>query len=213
MGEDNILLLTGGTSDVGKKLLERIGKNYKKIWLHYCSSEKASKDLVEWLDGKAQLVKADFLDELEVEKMIMQIMESGAIPDQIVHLSSIKAVNKQFHRCQWEDFKREIDVSVQSIARILKSILPHMSRKKYGSIVFMLSSYTIGIPPKYQSPYIVSKYALLGLMKSISAEYASKNIRINAVSPDMMETKFLSEIPNLIIEQNAANNPLGRNQQ
>lgn len=34
---------------------------------------------------------------------------------------------------------------------------------------------------------------------------------VNAVSPDMMETKFLSELPDLIIEQSAKNNPLGRN--
>lgn len=75
----------------------------------------------------------------------------------------------------------------------------------------MLTAYIIGIPSKFQSPYIIVKYALLGLMRNLASEYAAKKINVNAVSPDMMETKFLSELPELVLEQNAKNNPLGRN--
>ena len=86
-----------------------------------------------------------------------------------------------------------------------------MAKKRHGKIVFMLSAYLLGVPPKFQSPYITVKYALLGLMRNLSAEYVSKGITVNAVSPDMMETKFLSNLPELVIEQSAKNNPLGRN--
>lgn len=48
-------------------------------------------------------------------------------------------------------------------------------------------------------------------MRNLAVEYASKGITVNAVSPDMMETKFLSELPELIKEHSAKNNPLGRN--
>ena len=48
-------------------------------------------------------------------------------------------------------------------------------------------------------------------MRNLAAEYAPKGITVNAVSPDMMETKFLSELPELIKEQSANKNPLGRN--
>ncbi len=75
----------------------------------------------------------------------------------------------------------------------------------------MLTAYVIGVPPKFQSPYITVKYGLLGLMRNLAAEYAGKGITVNGVSPDMIETKFLSQIPELIIEQNAKNTPMGRN--
>jgi len=94
---------------------------------------------------------------------------------------------------------------------ISQAFIPKMSKKNYGKIVFMLSAYLLGVPPKFQSPYVTVKYALLGLMKELAVEYASKGIMVNAVSPDMMETKFLSELPDLIKEQSAKNNPLGRN--
>jgi len=119
--------------------------------------------------------------------------------------------NLQFHKNNWEVYQKEIDTSLRSIMMILKAFTPQMAKQKYGKVVFMLSAYLLGIPPKFQSPYITVKYALLGLMRNIAAEYASKGINVNAVSPDMIETKFLSELPDLVKEQSAKNNPLGRN--
>ncbi len=75
----------------------------------------------------------------------------------------------------------------------------------------MLSSYVIGVPPKSLSHYTVSKYAMLGLMKSLASEYADKNIQINSVSPSMIETKFLNNINEKLVEISAYNNPLKRN--
>ena len=75
----------------------------------------------------------------------------------------------------------------------------------------MLSSFVEGVSPKYQSPYIVSKYALYGLMKNLAAEYSDKGIRINAVSPDMIDTKFNDKVVRKIKELNAEKSPLKRN--
>lgn len=75
----------------------------------------------------------------------------------------------------------------------------------------MLTSSTLGIPPKYQAAYVSVKYMLLGLMKSLSAEYADKGITINGISPDMIETKFLTNIPDMVVQKNAQNSPIKRN--
>ena len=86
-----------------------------------------------------------------------------------------------------------------------------MSKNNYGKIIFMLSSFTTNTVPRFQAAYITIKYALLGLMRDLAREYIFKGIRVNAVSPQMMETKFLSDMSNLVVEQNAKENPLGRN--
>ena len=74
----------------------------------------------------------------------------------------------------------------------------------------MLSSVTINLPPKALVHYTTIKYALLGLVKSLASEYGNKNIQINALSPSMIETKFLENINEKIIEINAHNHPLKR---
>lgn len=209
MSSGKTLLITGASSDVGLKLMERLAGNYDRIWAHYCHSRAAIDAL-----GREQMivpVQADFSRMDDTEKLIETIAESGEYPDHIIHLSACKVFSQKFLKCSWQDYQSGIDASLRSAVMILQNFLPVMAKKKQGRLVFMLSSYVTGIPPRGQSPYVVTKYALLGLMKALSAEYAGKGITVNAVSPDMMETKFLERIPDLIIQQNAKTNPLGRN--
>jgi 3-oxoacyl-[acyl-carrier protein] reductase len=86
-----------------------------------------------------------------------------------------------------------------------------MGRAGSGKIVFVLSSYTINVPPKALADYVTAKYSLLGLMKALASEYADKGVSINAVSPSMAETRFLSELPAKLVEMTADNHPQKRN--
>lgn len=211
MSDDKVLLVTGASSDVGCELIRRVGGNYKRVWAHYHSSDVAVEDLRKEMGDIIVPIRADFSDEESIKSLIRIIEDTGDFPDHIVHLSAQKAHCLQFHKHTWGNYQREIDISLRSIIMILQAFISKMSKKKYGKVVFMLTAYLLGIPPKFQSPYITVKYAMLGLMRNLAAEYASKGIMVNAVSPDMMETKFLSEFPDLILEQSAKNNPLGRN--
>lgn len=211
MDNKKTLLITGASSDVGCALIKNIYGNYGRIWAHYCGSDAAIGKLKEELGNIIVPIQADFLDIGSTQVLIDEIKRQGVFPDHIVHLSALKAHSLQFHKHTWEAYQREIDTSLRSAAMLLQAFIPKMVKQRYGKVVFMLSAYVLGVPPKFQSPYITVKYALLGLMRNLAAEYASKGIVVNAVSPDMMETKFLSELPELVKEQSARNNPLGRN--
>lgn len=86
-----------------------------------------------------------------------------------------------------------------------------MKEEREGKEICVLPSYVNGIPPKFMLPYITSKHAMLGYIRALSAEYADKGIMVNAVSPGMMETEFLTNIFDHTIEDNAAKSPFGRN--
>lgn len=210
---DKILLITGASSDVGLKLIPKIEQEYSMIFLQYRTMNDTLKKIVDVYrdSNKICMIQADFTQESDIEELIRKIKESGRMPNQIIHLPAPKLYNKQFHKDNWENFELGWQICIHSIEKILKAFLPNMSKSKYGRIIFLLSSNTIGKPAKYQSSYVTVKYALLGLMKALAAEYADKGITVNGVSPDMMETKFLSGIPDLIVEQNRENGPMGRN--
>lgn len=208
-----VLLVTGASSDVGMKLVWDIYAQYGRLYLQYRTMNSAFEALLGELSEKADVVplQADLSDMDSVWDMVKQIEETDILPDNIVHLAAPKAYNKQFHKEKWEHFEAGWEVGVHSLITVLQAFLPSMVKQKYGRIVLMLTSYTKNTPPKFQSSYVTVKYALLGLLKSLSAEYADKGITVNGVSPGMMETKFLSELPELIIEQNRMNSPFGRN--
>ena len=206
-----ILLITGASSDVGDNLINKVYKEFDYIIAHHIGDNE---NLLKWkekLGEKLILIKGNFLDESDTYKFVEDIKNTGKIPTHIVHLPAGKYENIKFSKMNWEKFNTDINIAVRSLVIILNEFLPVMAKNKYGKVVVMLTSCTTNIPPKYVSSYVTSKYALLGLVKALANEYADKGIRINGVSPTMMETKFLQSIPELIVKQNAMNSPTGNN--
>ncbi len=211
MNDKKVLFVTGASSDIGIKIISEICGNYDVIWAHYNHENKALLNLKSQCGDKLILIQADFSDLDSINVMTERIAESGDYPDHIIHLSAPKFRIQKFVKESIEAFRNDYFVSVDSIMIILKKFIPYMVKKKRGKIIFALTANVIGIPAKFQSSYTVSKYALLGLMKSLAVEYSDKGINVNAVSPSMINTKFLSEIPDLVIEQTAENSPMKRN--
>lgn len=211
MESGKTLLLLGASSDIGCALMEAVADRYDTILGHYCHMNEKLTALSRRLGKKLVLLQADFSEKDSAVHMVDYIREKGWRPDHIVHFSAPRCRNVKFIKCGWDDFGAGLDTSLEAPVHILQAFLPDMVKQKHGRIIFMLTSYVDGRPPKFLSPYVTVKYALLGLMRSLSVEYADKGITVNAVSPEMMETKFLKDIPELVIEQNAAGSPLGRN--
>ena len=205
----NIILITGASSDIGLSLIKSI-KEDCIIVAHYNSNNSELLKLQKVVSNKIITIKSDFSSEKSIINMIDKIEGEIGIPSKIVHLVSPKTKNIRFKNDDWKNFQLQLNISLGSITIILNRFLPKMATNKYGKIVCMLSSYTIGVPPKAMSQYVTVKYALLGLMKALASEYASKRITINCLSPSMVNTKFLSDINERIIEFTAESHPLKR---
>ncbi len=210
---EKILLITGASSDVGIELLKKIYGNYDLIYLQYRQMNEGLDSVIQTINQETKLypIAADFMKNEDILNLIQQIKDNALLPNNIVHLPSPKAYNMQFHKDAWENYEAGWQISFHSIVEILHAFLPNMAKQKYGRIIFMLTSCTINLPAKYQSSYVSVKYALLGLLRSLSVEYIDKYVTVNGVSPDMMETKFLSELPEMLVNQNAYNSPIKRN--
>lgn len=205
------ILIIGASSEVGFHFIKKEAMSFDHIIAHYCHESEELEQLKKEFGEKIELVQADFTSYGSTKLMTEKIKNSSNLPEYILHLPSAKYHNNKFHKSSWDIFNKNLEIQVRSITLVLQELLPHMLRKKFGRIVFLLSSCTEGTAPKYLTDYVMAKYALLGLMRSLASEYAGKGITINAVSPGMMETKLLSEITELVIEQNAMSNPYGRN--
>ncbi len=203
-----IVFITGASSDVGLELIKELSATAKVI-AHYRDKKFLNNEIAS--SENIISLRADLSEEKQVVNMLDQIELNYGIPDKIVHLASPKINNIRFKDMQWQDIQHEMNVSFKSIFLILNRFLPLMAKKKQGKVLFMLSSYTINIPPKAISHYVSIKYSLLGLMKALASEYCDKNLQINAVSPSMIDTKFLENLNEKLIEMTAYNHPLKRN--
>ena len=154
------------------------------------------------------LRQADFND---VESTNDFVKSLDFCPTHVLHVPAVPVENKRFTELNWQDVESQLNVQCRSLWQVLQAVMSKMSKAKFGNIVLILSSYTMGVPPKFLSAYVMAKYALTGFGKSLAVEYAPKNIRVNMISPSMMNTKFLSNVYGAVVEQSATSNPMKRN--
>lgn len=208
--EQNLLIL-GASSDVATALIPRIAANFQVIFAHYHQSADKLRELQKSAPCQIELLQADFTSEAETIKLVEKVIESGIHITHILHCPSARLVSKRFRKLSWDDYNVMLNTQIRSLYYAASRFVPRMAEYKYGKVVTVLSSVTAGSPPAYMNAYITAKYAQLGFIKSLAAEYAGKSVQINAVSPSMIETKFLRDMPRLVAEQNAADHPLKRN--
>lgn len=197
------ILIMGASSDIGFDLINKIADNYSVILAHYCNWNDKLEQLKRKYNHKIYFFKADLCNISDLNKMILEIKKHYLEPDHIVYLPALKINLQKFSKLEWSYFEKNWEISVHAAVILLQAFLPYMQKQKYGKVIFMLTSCTLDMPPKYQAAYTTIKYALLGLMKSLAVEYREKGITVNGISPDMIQTKFLSDLPTIAIEQYA----------
>lgn len=200
-------LILGASSDIGIELVKEITKreNQTTIWAHYFSSDKCLRGIKQINENKIIPIRADFSKTDDIMNLFLNIQESNKIPTSIVHLSAPKLSYQKFKDINWYDCVQDVQIQVGAVFKILQLFLPSIIKTEYrAKIVFMLSENTIHQPAKFSTKYTMSKYMLLGLMKSLAVEYAGKNVDINALSPSMIDTKFLRDIDRRMLEISGA---------
>ncbi len=209
MSEQKTILILGASSEMAIAYINHLKTPATVVALYNRSKEKLSQIQNQMIS--VHPLHADFNDLSALESLPAQILEKFGTPQVILHFAAPKHRFIRFKDATWTDFERDLHVQLRSAVCILAQILPAMAKARRGKVVFVLSSCTAGIPPKFLAHYVTAKYALLGLMKSLASEYADKSLQINAISPSMVETSFLTEIPTQIVDLAKAQHPLKRN--
>ena len=205
-----ILLIMGASSDCGCELIRRVAKKYDLVLAHYHHMNSQLEALELKYGDKLQLLQADFMDRERIDYMIEVIKKKEWNPTHIVHFSAQKFRYTKYDKVGYEEFEAELQTSLCSLIKVTQAFLPFMKKQKAGKIVVMLTVHTQGVPPRFIAPYVTVKYAMLGLVKALAADYAEKGIQVNGVSPEMIDTKFLSNMPDFVKEQSVSNYPMKR---
>ena len=205
--ERRATLVVGADSDMGAAILA--GMSGTVVAHYFAAPEK-----LDPLEGGGRTlirVRGDLSTADGIHALIRDIAALDCEVDKIVHLPCLPARPAKFRQFDETLFEKELHVAFLSAALICRAFLPAMAKRRFGRVVFMLTSYVLGVPPKFLTSYVSVKYALLGLMRSLAVEYADKGITVNGVAPSMTETHFLASLADLTVEMSAKNNPLGRN--
>uniref|UniRef100_UPI003A950C4E SDR family NAD(P)-dependent oxidoreductase n=1 Tax=Halpernia sp. TaxID=2782209 RepID=UPI003A950C4E len=174
-------LVIGGSSGIGKALVNILQKENCLIIATYNQTQP---------EQNSQNIKFISLDVLN------GTLDLENLPNEIHGLVYCPgSINlKPFHRFSEEDFISDFKLQVLGATKIIREILPKLKSPGTSSIV-LFSTIAVQTGFNFHSQVAISKGALEGLTKSLSAEFAPK-IRVNAIAPSLTDTPLAGKILN-----------------
>lgn len=132
--------------------------------------------------------KLDVLDQVAVETVLA---EAGPI-DVLFNCAGIVQSGTVLEASE-ADLDLAFDLNVKAMARTIRAVLPGMLERGGGSIINMASvaSSVKGVASRFA--YSVTKAAVIGLTKSVAADFVGRGIRCNAICPGTVESPSLQE--------------------
>jgi 2-keto-3-deoxy-L-fuconate dehydrogenase len=131
------------------------------------------------------------LDVLDTEAVNAAVAEIGRI-DVLFNCAGI-VHNGTILECSDEDLDFALNLNLKAQVRTIRAVLPQMLERSDGAIVNMatVASSVKGVPSRFA--YSASKAAVIGLTKSVAADYVTKGIRVNAICPGTVDSPSLHE--------------------
>jgi 3-oxoacyl-[acyl-carrier protein] reductase len=210
---DQVALVTGASRGIGAAIAEALGSCRAKVIVNYNSSKSHAEDVahkIEKAGGKALAVKADISKPDQVSEMIKKSTKELGSIGLLVNNATPTIEATDFLQTPWDLIQNDLNVHVRGAYHCTQEILPSMLKNKFGRIVSILSVYLQSPPPKGVSSYVIAKSGLMGLTRSIAAEYGAQGITANMIAPSMVETDLTATLSEGAKRAAAMKVPIGR---
>jgi NAD(P)-dependent dehydrogenase (short-subunit alcohol dehydrogenase family) len=194
MSEEKILLVTGGSRGIGAATARAAGREGYRVIVNYISDEKAAKQVVadiEKAGGKASAIKADVGQDSDIFQLFETIQKQFGRLTHLVNNAGIIGRAGPLVDADPATMRKVIDLNVTGAILVAREAIKQMStaRGGRGGAIVNLSSMaaTLGAPGEY-TWYAASKGAIDSFTIGLSREVVKEGIRVNAVSPGLIET-------------------------
>jgi NAD(P)-dependent dehydrogenase (short-subunit alcohol dehydrogenase family) len=192
---EKVVLITGGTSGIGRATAVAFaGKGANVVVAGRRDREgEESVRLVEKAVGKGLFIRADVTAEEEIAALVTRTVEHFGRLDFASNNAGIGGEGGAGIANTGEVFDRIMDSNVRGVFFGMKHQIPAILQSGGGAIVNNAS--ILGLKPSAGSPiYSASKFAVVGLTKSVALEFAAKGVRVNAVCPAIIETEMTQRL-------------------
>ena len=214
--DNKVVLVTGGAMGIGLATAKKFAELGAKVAILDRDAPAGQKAAQAVGSGgrAARFVECDVADEASVARGVKTIGEEFGGVDVLVSNAGIQRYGDVVGTSE-ELWNEVMDVNLKGCFHVAKAALPWMIQRGGGAIVVVASVQAFTAVGN-SAAYVTAKHALLGLVRAMSLDYASRNIRVNCVCPGAIDTPMLrwaaslDAHPEKVIETCNRMHPLGR---
>jgi 3-oxoacyl-[acyl-carrier protein] reductase len=185
-----LAIITGASRGIGKAIALRFAKENYNVMIFGRDVEalRNVQSEIHETSVQCEYFAGNVADENFVEESVSKIIEKYGKVDHLINNAGI-GIFKKLIESNLEDFKKQINVNLYGIYNFTKAVADKMIERKSGSIINIASlagknSFVGG------TMYSASKHAVLGFTRSLMLELREYNIRVAAICPGSVATKF-----------------------
>jgi 2-dehydro-3-deoxy-L-rhamnonate dehydrogenase (NAD+) len=209
---DHVALVTGGAAGLGKAICETLacrGASVAIVDRNGAGAASIAKSIAD-AGGRALAIDTDVLDTSALQRMLDRTVTEFGHIDCLVNNAGMLGPVRPLLETTDTDVERVFALNVRALASCTRIVARHMVERRRGAIV-SLASVAGKEGPKDLSIYSASKAAVIAFTKSWAKELAGHGIRVNCVSPAMIEaTGMKGEMPDAFMHDSISRIPLGR---
>lgn len=192
--KDKVAIVTGAGSGFGEGIAKRFAEEGCKLVvndINRAGGERVAQDIVA-SGGDARFKLADVSKDADVAALVRFAIDSFGDLHIVVNNAGTTHRNRPLLEVSEEEFDRIYQVNVKSLFLTAKHAVPHFRQRRRG--VFVTIASTAGIRPRPGLTwYNGSKGAAITTSRSMAAELAPDNIRVNVINPVIGATGLLTE--------------------
>ena len=191
--KNRIAVITGGAQGFGLAITKRIIQSDGKVVIWDIDKEAIEKAKKEINSDNFSFQLVNVTDFKAIEASVKELEKKFGKIDIFVNNAGITGMNAKVWDFPLEEWKKVIELNLNSTFYCCKAIVPHMIKNNYGRIINIAS-----IAGKEGNPnagaYSTSKAGVIGLTKSLGKELADKNIAVNCVTPAAAKTRIFDQM-------------------
>lgn len=202
------VLVTGASGEVGGAICRALAESGCQIVMWGRDLQRLQQSSQALGEHVTSVHAVDLLDDQKIAAELVQLVQEGGV-DGFVHaaaapLNFAGIGDAPNHR----HLREHLQVEVVAFQQIAQALVENM--KPEGFIIAVLTQAILDAPPPKISAYVAAKMGAWGLVRAMAVELGPKGIRCNAVSPNMIETPYVKDMPPRVKQVEAATNPMRR---
>ena len=187
--EGRVALVTGSGRNIGRATVLKLASEGADVVVNAKSNEREARSVADEaraLGVRALSVLADVADPKQVEHMVSTALGEFGRVDILVNNAAVRP-HKPFVELTTEDWEGVRGVVLDGAFYCTRAVVPSMLEHGFGRIIFLVGDGAF-VGSGQRAHVSAAKMGLVGLARALAMEYRSSNIRVNVVSPGLIDT-------------------------